>query len=315
MNVLVALPLDEAQKSKLTGAVPQYAYTFRHPNGVSAEDAAQADIIIGNINSDLLPHCKRLKWYQLRTDGVDRVLLSGKFPSGVLLTNAGGAYDIAQSEFMLSILLAVMKKLPRYADNHRERLWHDEGNERMVFGSRIVLVGMGRIGGTLSSLLRGLGAYTVGVTKSGKSDKVRSDELYDMSHLEEQLSLADAVILTLPATRETFGMFDEGRFAAIKRGAILVNAGRGSCIVTDALVNALRDGTLSGAALDVVEPEPLPPDHPLWGMANVFITPHVAGHDFLPQVLNYMVDISASNLKRYALGLELKNLIDVQRGY
>ncbi|MCE5236541.1 MAG: D-2-hydroxyacid dehydrogenase [Clostridiaceae bacterium] len=312
-TVLVLLPLDGVQRTKLTAVAPQRRFLFSSADTVTAEQAQSAEIIIGNIPLSLLKHCTMLKWYQLQSAGADKVL--GSLAADVLLTNASGAYDKAQAEFILGALLALMKRLPAYWKNQQQRIWQDEGFERMLFGSTAVLVGMGQIGGALADMLNALGAYTIGVTRTGRSNVYVSDELHAVDRLDEQLIRADAVILTLPATAETTGMFDARRFSCTRRGALFLNMGRGNTVDTQALCDALENGILSGAAIDVTEEEPLPAASKLWALPNVILTPHIAGHDFLPFVLEKTLHIAMKNLARYERGEPLENVVDRSLGY
>ena len=129
----------------------------------------------------------------------------------------------------------------------------------------------------------------------------------DTAHLDEELPQADLVALSLPGTPETRRMFDADRLARCKRGAILLNVGRGSTVDCDALAAAVQSGALYGAALDVTDPEPLPPDHPLWNLDTVLITPHISGRFSLPRTLENIVEIFAHNLARFAAGQTLDN--------
>lgn len=129
----------------------------------------------------------------------------------------------------------------------------------------------------------------------------------DTAHLDEELPQADLVALSLPGTPETYRLFDAARLARCKPGAILLNVGRGNTVDCDALAAAVQSGALYGAAVDVTDPEPLPPDHPLWGLDNVIITPHISGRFSLPRTLDNIVEIFAHNLRRFAAGQTLDN--------
>ena len=314
-SVLVLLPLKEEQREKLEQAAPSRRFVYQRLETVSREDVADAEIIIGNIPAKLLPECKALRWYQLQTAGADQVLSSRMLPPDVCLTNASGAYNQSQAEFMLGVLLALQKRLMAYWANQQNRVWRDEGFETMLCGSTAVVVGMGEIGGTLAAMLAGLGVYIIGITRTGVSSRAVSDELYPAQQLLEQLPRGDIVVSVLPSTPDTVHLFSEREFLTMRRGALFINTGRGSTVDTRALCRALKSGHLGGAAVDVVEEEPLPPEAELWEIPNLLSTPHIAGHDFLPCVLKKTLAIAAENLRRYEKGEILKNRVDPMLGY
>jgi phosphoglycerate dehydrogenase-like enzyme len=139
------------------------------------------------------------------------------------------------------------------------------------------------------------------------------DEMFPPADLHALLSECDYVVLTLPLTSESRGLIGEAEIAAMKANAVIVNISRGSVIDQDALVRALREGRIAGAALDVTTPEPLPSDHELWGVENVMVTPHISGGT--PRYMERAIDLFCENLRRYARGDALRNVVDPSRGY
>ena len=176
---------------------------------------------------------------------------------------------------------------------------HDEGTVKSIYGSTALILGLGNIGGEFAKRFKALGGHTIGVRRTDAQKPDFVDELYLMDKLEELLPRADVVALSLPETKETMKLIDAHKLARMKKGAILVNVGRGSAIDTDALRDALNSGHLSGAALDVTDPEPVPPDHPLWDTKNVLITPHISGGYNLPETYEKVFQLCADNLGRY----------------
>ena len=166
---------------------------------------------------------------------------------------------------------------------------------------------MGDIGASFARRAHLLGAEVVGVRRHAADCPDYCLRVVDTDHLDEELPQADLVALSLPGTPETYRMFDAARLARCKRGAILLNVGRGTTVDADALAEAVQSGALYGAALDVTDPEPLPPDHPLWGLDTVLITPHISGRFSLPRTLENIVEIFAHNLRRFAAGQTLDN--------
>ena len=163
--------------------------------------------------------------------------------------------------------------------------------------------------------LRALGAAVTGVCRSGRAEEPAFDRVLPVGQLNELLPQADALVMALPATAETAGVLSRERIALLGPQALVVNVGRGSAIDQPALVEALTARRLAGAALDVMEPEPLPPDHPLWQCPNTILTPHVSGNMALGLTCDLDVDMFCRDLGRYAAGEPLENLVDRSRGY
>ncbi len=312
IKVLVTLPVLDKHRRIIENACKNAVVRFVRTNELSADDVADIDVSIGNIPHALVPEAKRLKLLHLGsagTDGYPELL-----PEGALLTNSSGAYGLAISEHMLGMTLAIIKRLYQYHDNQRESLWHDEGTVASIEDAVVLSVGMGDIGGDYLRKCKALGAYTVGVRRTPREKPDYADEMHTLCDLDELLPRADIVALSLPSGRETNGLMDERRLRLMKKGAVLVNVGRGSAIVTDALQRVCAEGLIS-AALDVTDPEPLPEDHPLWQTPNVHITPHISGFFHLPQTLDRIVEIGAENLRRFAEGEKLRNLVEASTGY
>lgn len=308
-KVLVLLPLTEQQQNQFRD-VSNLDYDFC-PNGhTDSERIAKAEIIIGNPRPGLLKNAKNLKWLQLISAGADRH--QGSVSQEFLLTSASGAYGEAQSEFMISMLLSLYKRLHIYRDQQNEHVWKDLGCERMLCDATALVVGMGDIGTHFAKRLKAFGVYVIGVRKSNTSPSEYADEIYTIDSLPQLLPRADIVSLTVPSTPDSKHLMDEAALAKMKQDAVLINAGRGATVDTDALYAALQQGRLSGAALDVVETEPLPPSHPLWDLPNVIITPHVSGRNYLPCTYRKSLQLVLDNLSAYVSGKPLKNVVPSQ---
>ena len=310
-NILVTIPVEEERRPKLEAAIDG-AFRYVYGKTLTEEDVRGAEIIVGNIPKELVPLCKNLRLLQLNMAGADGY--PELMPEGALLANSSGAYGLAISEHMLGMLLAIKKKLYLYHDNQNRSLWHDEGPVTGVEGSTVLSVGMGDIGGDFTRKCKALGAHTIGIRRVVREKPDYVDEMYTLAELDLLLPLADVVALSLPSGRETNGLMDEKRLRLLKQGAVLINVGRGRAIVTDDLIKVCKEGRIF-AALDVTDPEPLPPDHPLWSTPNVHITPHISGFFHLKQTLERITDIAEENLRRYGKGEPLLNLVDAGTGY
>ena len=314
-RILVTIPMDQSWQNRLAAIAPDWDILYREPENVTREDVAQASVILGNVEPSMLEGVSALKWIQLNSAGADAYTRPGLLPEGALLTNATGAYGLAISEHMLGMVLEIQKKLYLYRDNQRQSLWRDEGGVTSIWGSVTLTVGLGDIGGEFARRMKALGSYVIGVKRTPGKKPEWLDELYTMEGLDSLLPRADIISLSLPQTPDTVHLMNEKRLSALKPSAVLINVGRGSAIDTDALVRVLERGHLAGAGMDVTDPEPLPPDHPLWRVPNAIITPHVSGFYHLPETLNRIRNIALENMTRYLAGEPLKNPVDFSTGY
>jgi phosphoglycerate dehydrogenase-like enzyme len=221
------------------------------------------------------------------------------------------------AEHVLALVFGLTRGLATYIPAQVKGEWADEAvpESRMweLKGRTMLVVGLGGIGSEVASRAHALGMTVIAIRNSGTEGPPYVAEVARPDKLLQFAARADVIVSTLPLTPETKGLMNKGFFDAVKRGALFVNVGRGGTVVTADLVNALADGRLGGAGLDVVEPEPLPPNHPLWHARNVIITPHVSaaleGNDG-PRWL-----IARENLRRYVNGDKLLSEVDLQKGY
>ena len=317
-HILVCLPISAEQRARIE-AVQGFAYRFTTPDTATVEDALWADAVLGNLPVPLIRQNDHLEWFQSNAAGPNNYLEPGVLPEKCIVTNATGAYGLAISECMLAMWLSLLKELPTYRDNQREHRWAPTGHSvGSIAGSQVLCVGMGDIGSNFARRAHALGAEVVGVRRTVHPDTPCPDyctRVVAQSALDAELPQADLVALSLPGTPETLHLFNAERLALCKPGAILLNVGRGTAVDGEALAAAVHSGRLSGAGLDVTDPEPLPPEHPLWAEPNVIITPHVTGGFSLPKTLDNIVDIFAHNLKRYAAGQPLDNQMDRRTQY
>ncbi len=309
--ITVALPLTQAQSETLRAAAPQAVFRFLAPENVREEDVRDAQVLIGKIPPSVCAAAPRVRWYQAAAAGPDAYLKPGIFAPEVTVTTAVGAYGPAVSEHLFAMTLAVLKHLPAYRDAQRTHIWKNLGTTGTMAGANVLVLGAGDIGGSYAVLCHALGARVVGIRRHTEAAPGGMwDAQAAPDALDRLLPEADVVALFLPGGSGTYHLLDARRIALMKKGAVLVNGGRGTAVDTDALTAALRTGSMGGAALDVTDPEPLPPGHPLWDMENVLITPHAAGGFSLPQTLDRIVEIAADNLRRYLAGEPLHNAVE-----
>ena len=312
------LPFNEEQRACLDRIAADSGYGTLWCEGAALPESAELadiEVLMGYFPPDLLKDLPALKWMQTPAAGVER-WCGDIYPSAdVVLTNCSGAFGIAISEFMLTGLLMLMRNMPAYMANQQSHSWKGAGNCRTIFGSTVTVVGTGDIGRKFAARAKALGARVRGVRRNPGGAVDNFDEIYGASDLKRAVNGVDAVVLCLPGTRETASIVSREVIGAMDPRTIVVNCGRGATLDQSALVDALREGRISGAVLDVFEAEPLPADNPLWDMANVIVTPHISGHDDDPINAAAIFDIFRENLRRYLAGQPLAHVVDRSRGY
>jgi phosphoglycerate dehydrogenase-like enzyme len=257
-----------------------------------------------------------LRWVQGTAAGtgeqVKAAALTAEELERVVITSASGVHVGPVAEFCLMGLLHFTKGVPRLWADQRAHHW-DHYPVAELRGGTMLVLGLGAIGTEVARLAKAFGMHTIGINRRGVSDSPHVDEVYSSGRLPDVLARADAVVVTLPLTDETHGMLDGQAIARVKPDAILVNAGRGGVIDELALIRALREHRLKGAALEVFATEPLPADSPLWDLPNVLISPHTAA---LSVHENERIDeLFCENLRRYLAGEELLSRVDTRLFY
>lgn len=314
-KVLVVLPVQARHKEKLEAAGAHCRFVYAPEGELTAELVQSVDVIIGNVPAGLIGGSERLKLLQLNSAGADAYLKPGVLAPGTVLTNATGAYSKAVAEHGFALMLMLQKKLYLYRDAQKRALWTDFGTVTSPTDATVAVVGLGDIGSHFARMVKALGAYVIGVKRRAGEKPECVDELYTTDRLDEVLPRADVVFSILPGTAATHHIYTAERFAAMKPGALFINCGRGGAVAPEALYEALAEGRIAAAAVDVTEPEPLPADSPLWGLDNLVITPHISGAYHLPETFERIVDIAAENLAAYVQGRPLRNVVDFSTGY
>ena len=293
-----------------------FSTTYFADRDALAAEIGAFEVLFGYIPPSLLAGAERLRWFCAASAGVDHLLEDSLWPSpDCLLSNSSGAYGPTISEHVLMVLLMLLRRMPEYQADLRERRWSFYSPIRSITGSRIVMLGTGDIGANTARRLKALGASVTGVCRSGRSGEAAFDRVVPIGALDSVLPEADALIMALPATGETAGILSRERIALLPERAFVVNVGRGSAVDQTALAEALRAGRIAGASLDVMTPEPLPEDDPLWDCPNLLLTPHVSGNMSLGLTCELAVEMFCADLERYANGEPLKNLVDRSVGY
>lgn len=327
-HALVTIPTGERHRSLLQQAAPGWEFRFRGTDTlvcapqealpgqpVTQEDVDWAQVILGNVPAAMLHGSPALEWLQTNSAGVEAYIQPGVLAGDTLLTNATGAYGLAIAEHMLGMLLELFKKLELYRDAQKSGAWQSQGAVKAVYGSTVLVLGMGDIGGEFAARCKALGAKVIGVRRSPRPCPEYADEVHLLEDLDSLLPQADVVAITLPGTDATRGLMSRERLAKMKEGAVLLNVGRGFIVDTEALCDALERGHLSGAGVDVTDPEPLPPTHRLWNIPTAVVTPHISGFYHLRETHERIVGIFLENLRHFQAGEPLRNLVDFATGY
>lgn len=275
------------------------------------------EIAAARIKRDIVIAAPNVQWFQQWNAGVDWVQrYSQDNEIRFTLTNVSGIHAIPIAEHVFGYLLAFARSFPKAYRAQRARSWTRPVEETEIFelaGKTMLLVGVGAIGSKIAEVAKAFGMQVIGVRNCPELRNRNVSRMVGPNELLGVLPDADFVVVTAPGTRETYHMFRANEFRAMKQTAYLVNIGRGKIIDHVALVRALREGWIYGAGLDVSEPEPLPMGSPLWDMENVIITAHYAGNT--PHYDERAIDLFLDNLERYVTGVELRNVVDVKRGY
>jgi glyoxylate/hydroxypyruvate reductase A len=310
--VLVYHPDEAAAYARLI-RVPPGREVAVHVCATEAEAAAViADVpavYAWKLPAALLGKAARLEWLQAMGAGVDWALAGG-LPRRVVITRAPGVFGPWMSEYVLGWCSWVTQRMETYRAAQRAHRWLETVLPGRLRGKTMTLVGVGDIGREIARVARAVGMHVIGVSRSGQRVPA-VERVYRPGALGRALAAADFVVVVLPLTRQTRGLVDAQALAAMRPDAWLLNVGRGAVIDEAALVEALRARRIAGAVLDVFAAEPLPPDHPLWDLDNVVVTPHVAG----PSTAGEIAPIFNDNLARWLRGRPLQHVVDRARGY
>jgi D-2-hydroxyacid dehydrogenase (NADP+) len=278
----------------------------------------EADVLFTfNLPGELLSRAPRLKWIQFSSAGVDQVAGLGLESTRFILTTTSGMHARPMSEFVLATMLMFAHRFPQAARQQAAHLWKRYATGELA-GKTVGIVGFGHIGQAIARLALCFGMEVLATQRSASASREEQVgegvvAVLPASDLPRLLERSDFVVVAVPLVKDTIRLIGEAELAAMKRTAYLVNISRGNVIHEAALVRALQEGRIAGAALDVFETEPLPGDSPFWDMENVILTPHSAGTNE-----NYNARATAifrDNLRRYLAGEALVNVVDKQKGY
>ena len=280
--------------------------------------APGADAVLGFCTPEIVAAGNELRWIQVMSAGVEScVAIEALRERDILLTNMQRVAGPVMAEHVFAMLLALTRGIDDYLAAQRKGAWHPGAvdRERMLTlrHKTLLVVGLGGIGSEVARLGHAFGMNVIATRASSRKGPPYVSYVGLPEELGELATRADVVVNTAPLTPATTGLFDAQFFDTVKRGAYFINVGRGASVKTAALTDALADGRLSGAGLDVTDPEPLPEGHPLWSASNLIITPHVSASIDTGREDRWL--IVRENLARYAAGEPLLSVVDIERGY
>jgi phosphoglycerate dehydrogenase-like enzyme len=327
MNILVSLESSVAAWRIPVEGVAVLRERFPHITFVHATDEAQraeglagCDVAFTWILSPAeLERAPRLRWVHSSAVAVETMCLPELVARGVAVSNTRAVQALPIAEHTVAVIMALAKQLPFALAEQRDARWAQNAfvGERLpwlLHGRTLGLIGVGTIGTAVARLASALGMHVIAMRR--RADRDRPDGIAEVVGVDDRdslLSRADVLVIAAPLTPETDRLIDSAALACMKRGAVLVNVGRARIVDTAALVEALESGHLAGAALDVFDSEPLPPDHPLWTCPNVLITPHTSG--FRRGHWDEVIDLFSENIRRFERGEALRFRVDPVLGY
>ncbi|MCY3783914.1 MAG: D-2-hydroxyacid dehydrogenase [Chloroflexi bacterium] len=296
-------------------------------------------ILFGNyLAAEALEQSRDLRWIQTVGAGVDVLLSVDLTSTDIVVTNTSGAFGVQIAEHALSLMFALARRLPAALESQAARRYAPEPRDDLfeLTGKTVGIVGFGDVGQALARRARGIGMRVIALRRSPGDSPATSAELADLAldpladsdrgdasalvyevmgpdRLSELLRESDVVVNAAPLTDATVRLFGREQFGHMRSTACFINLGRGETVDQEALIDALQDGVIAGAGLDVTTPEPLPPDSPLWALPNVILTAHYAG--WSDTMLDRIYAIFADNLQRFDRGEPLRNRVDVRAGY
>ena len=312
-NVLITLHLYEENLVKLQTRFPQFHFhMLARKETPTDEQLAWADVLMGHVDPAWLPKLTNIKYIHTASAGIDHILPEAMrlYGQGLPVSNSAGVYGIPIAEHLLALLLALSHRIGPSVRNMPAGRWGGVPRCREFHSATVGIVGYGDIGSHLAALLPPFGCTTLAFKRTPMERPANVQELlYGEDGLNELVGRSDYVAICLPGSPATQGLFSRERLARMKPGACLVNIGRGSIVDHEALADLIESGHLGGAGLDVTEPEPLPPEHRLWQMPGVIITPHISGPT-APHWERRLAEWFAENLAAWAAGELLPGAVD-----
>ncbi len=312
-NALVTFPIKEQFRQSLSEQFPQIHFDFA--DTLEGSGGKEVTILVtygSDLTEKILDQLTDLKWVMVASAGVDKMPLEKLGKRGILVTNVSGIHKTPLAESVLAHILSLNRALPIIQEQQKQKVWEKMKSSELR-GSKALILGPGAIGGETGRLLQAFGVYTIGCSRSGNVHD-GMDEDISFAHIHEYLPEADYIISVLPSTQETRWILHRSHFQHMKKSAVFMNFGRGDLVKEQVIVEALQQGEIAHAVLDVFEQEPLPLESPLWEMENCTVSPHVSA--LSAKYVERALEIFNENLQIWLSdNKEFKNVIETERGY
>jgi phosphoglycerate dehydrogenase-like enzyme len=307
-------------RQRLQDAFPDFIFMQLQSYDRVPEEIVDTDVFIGwSLRPEQFVIAKKLKWIHSPAAAVHQLMYPELVKSNVILTNSSGVHGPVVAEHALAVMLALAKRLPqamRYQSRRlwsQDLLWNEHPRPREVSGGTVLVVGLGGIGEAFVAKAKALSMKVLAVRENPGKGPGPAVAVFGPEQIDEVLPQADYVLLCTPVTPKTNAIINRERLNKMKFGAYLINVARGPLIDDAALIQALQERRIAGAALDVFDEEPLPPESPYWSLDNVLITPHTAA--VTENLWERHYDLIVENLNRFLAGKPLLNEVDKHRGY
>jgi len=314
--ILIDLEARLVDRIREIAPAPDWNVIVSADQAVYGPHLADAEIVAGSDGDFAEPDLNQnaaLRWFHVWAAGVNRIPFAEFKRRGIRLTNSGGVHPVPIAETVLGLMLAWTRQIDQAIRNQTERKWVQWEDIREMSGKTIAILGVGRIGSEIARIAKAFNMTVLGIRRSGAAAPF-VDEMHGMAGWDAGLGRCANGVKVMPPQPETYRFMNRDRFSAMKPDGFYINVGRGGTTDTAALVEALCERRIGGAGLDVMKPEPLPAGHPLWGLENVIITPHIAGSTV--HYYERAVEIFAENLQAYVRdGSLVRNVVDLDQGY
>jgi phosphoglycerate dehydrogenase-like enzyme len=314
VKILVTIDLSPQHLDQLRAAGDDVEVIVADSSDEALERIPEADVLVGGFNLGLYRRAERLRWVQSWGAGIDSMLFNEFVDSDIRLTSAKGTVGVHLAEHAIALLFSLTRGIGTAV---RERRWDNRMDIRHasweLIDRTIGIIGLGGTGRALANRLAAFGSRILAVDPEEVEVPSSVETCWKLDRFHDLLSETDIVVICAPLTPETVGMFDTAAFDAMQNHAILINVTRGKIVEETALLNALKEGKIGGAGLDVTPQEPLPEDHELWRLPNVVITPHTAGGS--PNRDDRLLKLITENIQRFRNGEPLLSEINKQKGY
>lgn len=316
MQIISAVKVSEKHETRLRERFPEHQFSF-YTQAEEADEKVmrEAEVLLtyGNAAASFIRRMPNLKWIQVLSAGIEKLPLEEIRQKGIMLTNARGIHGIQMAEYTLAMILNLVRRNYIIYENQQKKIWDNRVRVDEAYGKTMGILGLGSIGTEIAQRAKAFGMRVIALRRQARVAPKCVDELIPFEDREKLFQESDFLVVLLPTTPETINFIGAKELGMMKDSAYLINIARGAVVDEEALVRSLQEGTIAGAVLDVFAEEPLPREHVLWTLPNVIITPHHAG--LSPKYMERALAIFHDNLMAYPDKQEMRNIIDLERGY